>query len=227
MREFMNLGRAILDNSAMIPPSFDDVDCWVRFRNFMNETLHLQAVVKHWVFELLVTIFIIWSFVNALIFAYDVWPLSKTLDDIFVWIFVVELLLRIIGFGPENFFAERWNNLDSVLVLLGLLFFFLPIESGASSISKIGRIFRVASLLRVISHGNFFEVRFRFFVKLKMLFQVLLEIMPIILKFIPLILFAFFAFAILGMELFYNSYSTAGSPQYNGYSQFASFRNFL
>ena len=183
----------------------------------MKNTFHLKELVQHWVFELCITILIVFSFVNALILSYDVWETAAILDDIFVWIFLVELILRVIAIGPENFFADRWNNLDSVLVLMGLIFFFLPIESGASSIARIGRIFRVASLLRIISHSNFMDLSYRFVAKLKMLFQVLLEIMPIILKFIPLVLFAFFFFSILGMELFYYSYETKGSSNYNSY----------
>ena len=51
--------------------------------------------------------------------------------------------------------------------------------------------------------------------------------MPIIIRFLPLFLFVFYVFAIIGMELFYDSYSTDGSPLYNSYDQFASFKNFV
>jgi len=75
------------------------------------------------------------------------------------------LTLRIVAIGPENFFADRWNNLDTFLVVLGVAFFFLPVSNNAGSIARIGRIFRVASLLRIISHSNFLkkkDVRFIF-----------------------------------------------------------------
>ena len=60
-----------------------------------------------------------------------------------------------------------------------------------------------------------------------MIFQVLLEIMPIILKFLPLFLFVFYIFSIIGMELFYNSYETTGSTVYGQYNQFSSFKTFI
>ena len=46
-------------------------------------------------------------------------------------------------------------------------------------------------------------------------------------KFMPLFLFTFFVFGIVGMELFYNSYQTIGSPKYNVYQQFSSFNTFI
>ena len=147
----------------MIPPAFDDVQIWVQFRDFMKHTLKIKLIVKHWIFELVVSILIICTFINVIFLVYDVFTISKTLDDISVWIFVVELLFRIIGIGPENFFADRWNNLDSFLVILGMIFFFIPISDGVSSIARMARIFRIASLLRVISHSNYMNgVRFKF-----------------------------------------------------------------
>jgi hypothetical protein len=55
----------------------------------------------------------------------------------------------------------------------------------------------------------------------------MMEIMPILMKFMPLMVFFFYIFAIMGMEIFYNSYGTLGSPLYNSYQQFQSFRTFI
>ena len=95
------------------------------------------------------------SFVNALLFSYDVWETAGTIDDILVWVFTVELMIRIIAIGPEDFFADRWNTLDSFLIILGFIFLWIPVSDNAGSLAKIGRIFRIASLMRVISRSNF------------------------------------------------------------------------
>lgn len=152
-----------------------------------------------------------------------------TFDTIFTWVFLAELILRVIGYGPESFFADRWNNLDAFLVIISVVFFFILDANNASgSIARMGRIFRLARLLRIISHSNFLEgVKLRVFDKLAKLFTVILEIMPIILKFMPLFMFFFYIFSIAGMEIFYNSYTTQGSPAYNQYNQFSSFRTFI
>ena len=46
----MHLARTILDNAVMMPPMFDDVQCWVKFRRFINRTLKLKLIVQHWMF---------------------------------------------------------------------------------------------------------------------------------------------------------------------------------
>ena len=147
----------------MIPPAFDDIQLWIDFRKFMKERLKLKDIVQHWLFELIVSILIIATFINAIFLVYNVFAVSELLDNIFVWIFVLELILRIIAIGPENFFADRWNNLDSFIVLLAVVFFFIPSQGRASSTVRMGRIFRIASLLRIISHSNYLNhMRFRF-----------------------------------------------------------------
>ena len=224
----MKLGKIIIENSAMIPPSFDDIQLWIDFRNYMKNTLHVKAIVQHWIFELVASIVILATFINAIFLVYDVFAVSKTIDDVLVWVFVLELAFRIIAIGPENFFADRWNNLDSILVVLGTVFFFIEGEINISSLARMGRIFRIASLARIISHSNFINnFRIPFFEKLKVLFQIILEIIPIILKFMPLFMFSFYVFGVVGMELFHNSYQTTGSPRYHTYQQFSSFQTFI
>ncbi len=145
----------MLENSAMLPPSFDDVEIWVKFRKFLNTKLRLKTIVKHWVFELIVALIIILSFINAIFLMFSYTKLLEIFDSVFIWIFFVELIIRIVAYGPEVFFLDRWNNVDTFLVAVGLIFFFIPNNSNADGIVRMSRIFRLASLLRLISHSNF------------------------------------------------------------------------
>lgn len=155
VNEFMQLSKIILENKAMTPPAFDDIKAWVDFRKFMNTRFHLKAIVNHWLFEVIASLLILLSFINAIFFIYNRTTLVEIFDDIFVWIFVAELILRVIGIGPENFFADRWNNLDAFLVIFSVIFFFF--QGNAGSIARMGRIFRLARLLRIIAHTNFLK----------------------------------------------------------------------
>lgn len=83
--------------------------------------------------------------------------LASTFDTVFVWVFFAELLIRIVAIGPENFFNDRWNNVDSFLVMFGITFFFIPDSTGADSVVRMSRIFRIATLARLISHSNFWK----------------------------------------------------------------------
>lgn len=75
MNEFIQLSKIILENKAMTPPKYDDLEWWINFRGFMNQTLRLKFLVKHWIFELIVSIIIILSFINAIFFIYGYTPL--------------------------------------------------------------------------------------------------------------------------------------------------------
>lgn len=96
----MQLSKIILSNKVMTPPTFDDIEAWVKFRKFFNVQLQLKAIVRHWIFELGISIIIILSFINAIFFIYNYSKLVETFDSIFIWIFVAELLLRVIAIGP-------------------------------------------------------------------------------------------------------------------------------
>ena len=46
----MQISKILLENEAMLPPSYDDVKLWIDFRKFVNRNLHLKAIVKDWKF---------------------------------------------------------------------------------------------------------------------------------------------------------------------------------
>ena len=100
VNEFMQLSKIILENRAMMPPNFDDIQAWIRFRMFCKERLHLKSIVHHWIFEATVSIIIILSFINSLYYSFNYTDLVDIFDTIFIWVFVVELIIRIIAIGP-------------------------------------------------------------------------------------------------------------------------------
>lgn len=167
------------------------------------------------------------SFANAILLLITNSPLTFNFDDFFVWLFFCDLLLRIVAVGPENFFYNRWNKVDTSLTLVGVGFFFVIDTTGADSLIRMSKIFRVATVVRVASHSSWKGMDWYIFQRIKNIFEVMMEILPIILKFMPLMVFFFYIFAIIGMEVFYNSYDTLGSPLYNSYQQFQSFRTFI
>jgi voltage-gated sodium channel len=159
----------------MLPPRFEDIELWLRFRKYVNEQLRLKEMVRHWVFEVVISAVIVLSFINAIFFMFHYSPLVETFDSIFIWVFFVELLLRVVAFGPENFFMERWNNVDTLLVAVGLFFFFVPNSKNADGIARMSRIFRLSNLLRLVSHSNFLKgVKFEIGTKLANMYSILL-----------------------------------------------------
>jgi len=71
--------------------------------------------------------------------------LLRTLNDVFLAVFVVELAIRLIGFGskPQNFFRSGWNVFDFVVVMAS----FTP---GLRENAMLLRLARLARVLRIV-----------------------------------------------------------------------------
>jgi hypothetical protein len=110
--------------------------------------------VQHWGYEIFSSLFVILSFANSLVLLITNSPLSFIFDDCFVWLFLCDLLLRIVAVGPENFFYNRWNKVDTCLTLVGVGFFFVIDTAGADSIIRMSKIFWLATVVRVASHSS-------------------------------------------------------------------------
>ncbi len=72
----------------------------------------------------------------------------ETLDQVFLGVFTLELVLRFIAYGlrPGRFLREPWNVFD--LVVIGAAF--IPGISGQSTALRLIRLLRVARLIRLM-----------------------------------------------------------------------------
>ncbi|MEJ7788246.1 MAG: ion transporter [Thermoleophilaceae bacterium] len=75
----------------------------------------------------------------------DVGGLLGTLNDLFLGIFVVELAIRLVGFGsrPQDFFKSGWNVFDFVVVAAS----FAP---GLRENATLLRLVRLARIVRIV-----------------------------------------------------------------------------
>ena len=156
-------------------------------------------MVEHWAFELVVSLNILLSAVNAIYFLYYSTSLVVLFDDFFIWLFCVEILVRMAAMGPEVYLSDRWNAADALLVFAGIAMFFVQ-DIDADGLIRILRLFRVSSLFRAL--GTIFvlkHLKFEIYGKLRNIFTTLLMIMPIIVKFLPLFAFFFYFYAIIGL----------------------------
>jgi voltage-gated sodium channel len=64
-------------------------------------------------------------------------------------VFVVEILLRILGYGPrfQDFFKDGWNVFDFAVVALSLV----PVVGPLSFLARMVRLVRVLRVLRLVS----------------------------------------------------------------------------
>jgi voltage-gated sodium channel len=106
-------------------------------------------------------------------------------DSIVIWVFVVELLVRIASYGkkPWMFFTSGWNTFDFLVIAL------VPIFAGATIILRLLRLLRVVRLLR-------------FMPEFRILSNSLARSIKPLLSLILLIGFLMFLFAMAGVYLF-------------------------
>ena len=78
----------------------------------------------------------------------DYGSLLNTLNDVFLGIFVVEIVLRLASFGrrPQDFFRHGWNLFDLVVVAGA----FVPSFGGSSTILRLARLLRVVRIVRLL-----------------------------------------------------------------------------
>ncbi|WP_112182457.1 ion transporter [Paraliobacillus zengyii] len=69
--------------------------------------------------------------------------LLQLLDRVIVWIFVIELVLKVAGLGVKGYFSKGWNIFDFLIVAASLLFY-------ATNFVSVIRLLRVLRLLRMI-----------------------------------------------------------------------------
>jgi voltage-gated sodium channel len=63
------------------------------------------------------------------------------LDSVIMWVFIAELIIRLIGHGSK-FFRDSWNNFDFVIIIVSIA----P-STGPFSILRVFRVFRALRLV--------------------------------------------------------------------------------
>jgi voltage-gated sodium channel len=111
-----------------------------------------QKKLQHFVDSPITQNVIIWLIIiNALIMGFETFPWYKNLlgtgteivDKFFVWIFLLEVVLKILAYRL-SFFKSGWNNFDFFIVIISLI----PGNSAFSALRAIRtlRIFRTTRL---------------------------------------------------------------------------------
>lgn len=62
-------------------------------------------------------IFIIFSITNCLLVIYLKHKIFVILEYIIAFVFLLELVAKFVGLGPENYFKDPWNRVDFFLII--------------------------------------------------------------------------------------------------------------
>lgn len=108
--------------------------------------------------------------------------------------FIFPLFFQIIALNPKNYFGDRWNSFDFIIVLGSFIDIIYGRLSPGSNIISINffRLFRVMRLVKLLSRGEGIRTLLWTFMKS---FQAL----PYVALLIVLL---FFIYAVIGMQVF-------------------------
>ena len=121
-----------------------------------------RALIKDFVrlsiFNAFLTTCVLINTIGMAMDAYDIDP--KTQEDlefmnlIFTWIFIVEMTLKLLAFGPKKYSSEVMNLLDGGVVTLSIVEMVMAALGGGSGAGSLQafrtiRVFRTFRVLRV------------------------------------------------------------------------------
>ena len=156
-------------------------------------------VISHWTFITFISIVII---VNTVILALDKYPedpettrITNLLNDAFTWVFVVEMIIKMIGLGLKEYARDSFNLFDAFIVVVSFIDMIVLSTVGVEHEKITLTAFRSIRLLRIFKLVRYWS-SFR-----KILQKTLLTIKDVS-TFSILLLMFMFIFSLLGMELY-------------------------
>ncbi|CDW88224.1 voltage-gated ion channel superfamily [Stylonychia lemnae] len=116
------------------------------------------------------------------------------INYVFAGIFTIEALLKITGLGPINYFKERWNVFDFIVVAgtIGsiLITLFTSVTLGAAT--TFIRAFRISRIFRLIKRAR----------RLKIIFETFIVTIPALTNVGGLLVLFLYIYSILGVQIF-------------------------
>ena len=111
----------------------------------------------------------------------------------FAFTFLIEAIMKLIGFGPSQYFHDAWNRFDAFVVSLSMAGFALETFTNTrASYLAILRVFRVVRVLRLVKRAK----------GLQTLLQTLVFSLPALFNVASVLFLFFFIYAVMGMNLF-------------------------
>ncbi|XP_044182314.1 voltage-dependent L-type calcium channel subunit alpha-1D-like isoform X2 [Acropora millepora] len=170
------------------------------FRRYIPENrlqFHIWRVVTSQPFEYLIFAFIVCNTVVLMMQYYQEPRLyTRVLDGFnigFTAVFLLECILKLVAFKPKNYFIDRWNLFDFIIVV-GSIIDITMNEVSSEQMFAFGffRLFRALRLVKLLNQGSGIKTLLWTFIKS---FQAL----PYVAL---LIVMMFFIYAVIGMQMF-------------------------
>lgn len=164
-------------------------------------------MVNHRYFEIVISLVICGSIINMSLIYDDApqWYLDilNVIDQVFLLIFLIEITMKILGFGIYRYFSQKWNQFDFFIMIFGLFDIIInKLFSQKSLLFQIGpKILRTVRMLRI---GRLIRLVKKFDGILKLI-RTLIFSLPMTFNVLALLLLIFFVYTIIGCSIFGDS----------------------
>jgi len=195
----MQLGNVLQENTSLHTPLLSDFPKWISFRKWMNNQLKINTIVQSFPYQLINSLLIIAGTANAIALLSTENKICGMVDNGFANIFMIELIIRIIAIGPENFFNQLFSSIDFGVVILGFFLQFVDELTNQDALLRTFRIYRINFLLESIANNKYWSFEIPLYKLLQNLFLRMAVVLPIINKFTPLFLLTYYVLGVIGM----------------------------
>jgi len=117
-------------------------------------------------------------------------------NSTFTVIYVIEMLIKLLGFGVRGYFMNNWNKFDFLICCGAVIDEVLDLLNEGTHFFDVTllRVFRVSRLVRLVKSAD----------RLKTLLRTLILSLPSVANVVTLLFLMYFVFAVLGVNLFAN-----------------------
>ena len=114
MPEFFDCCSLILCMKELVIAVLCDPKWWRIFREFCNNILKIRTIVESIWFELFILLCVIVNIIILILYATtedeDKIATLEIIDKVILYIFVLEVILKIIALGVVEYFGDNWNK---------------------------------------------------------------------------------------------------------------------
>lgn len=198
-----------------------------KFRSLLARKLKLKQFVESTTFNVLVVLVVIANTVVLALFNRDLdddfRALLDSLDSYFLYFYVAEMVVKILGLSFQVYWRDRWNQFDFVLVvfsfIVGVIIPTTDDVSGVDGLSLVAGNFRLARFARF---GKFLKVSRAMRLvstlvsataRFDRLLQKLFVSIPAVFDTFWTIMLVFHIYATLGGELFSTAFQNRGDSR--------------
>lgn len=117
VNEFMQICKIIQSNSYLKPPRFFTWKKTVRFESYIHNKASSKEVLNSNTFQIIISIIIILTFINCLLNLYTDVRIFDVFDDLLLFLYMVEVFIRLAALGLNEFFVGYWNTIDLLVIV--------------------------------------------------------------------------------------------------------------